>query len=403
MKKSRIYHNTVEFAENSHLFSVKNIVIGGFSMSRRGENIYHRKDGRWEGRYIKYHSPIEKTVYGYVYAASYKEVKEKLLQAKKSIEQSKLLANDFIFGEIATQWLNRKRVTVKHSTITLYENKITNYILPYFKKQRISTISTVMLQSFIDCLLTGQFVSKNKKLSAKTISDILTILKSILRYAEQLGCILSCNLSILKMKYETKEIKVLSQEEQVLVNKKLIYSTDYTSLGILLSLYTGIRIGELCSLTTNDIDISQSKLRIWRTLQRMQYDCSNGNKTVLKFTEPKSKKSVREIPLPSFIVNKIKEIEYSDGVFLLSGTNTPVEPRTMENRYNRFMEELNIYGTSFHTLRHTFATRCVEAQFDTKTLSEILGHATVGLTLNRYVHPSFDLKVENMNKIVFAV
>ena len=228
MKKSRIYHNTVEFTENSHLFSVKNIVIGGFSMSRRGENIYHRKDGRWEGRYIKYHSPIEKTVYGYVYAASYKEVKEKLLQAKKSIEQSKLLANDFIFGEIATQWLNRKRVTVKHSTITLYENKITNYILPYFKKQRISTISTVMLQSFIDCLLTGQFVSKNKKLSAKTISDILTILKSILRYAEQLGCILSCNLSILKMKYETKEIKVLSQEEQVLVNKQSIKLCNIT-------------------------------------------------------------------------------------------------------------------------------------------------------------------------------
>ena len=95
MKKSRIYHNTVEFTENSHLFSVKNIVIGGFSMSRRGENIYHRKDGRWEVRYIKYHSPIEKTVYGYVYAASYKEVKEKLLEQPESIERI-LTSNHFV-------------------------------------------------------------------------------------------------------------------------------------------------------------------------------------------------------------------------------------------------------------------------------------------------------------------
>lgn len=174
-------------------------------------------------------------------------------------------------------------------------------------------------------------------------------------------------------------------------------------MGILISLYTGIRIGELCSLTTHDVDISLSKLKIWRTLQRIQYSGDSHNKTMLRFTEPKSKKSIREIPLPDFIISKIKELEYTDGSFLLSGTTSPVEPRTMENRYNRFMDELDIHGTTFHTLRHTFATRCIEAHFDIKTLSEILGHANVNLTLNRYVHSSFDLKVENMNKITFNV
>ena len=368
-------------------------------MSRRGENIYHRKDGRWEGRYIKYRSLKNKTVYGYVYAKSYNEVKEKLIRAKNAIEKTFQTRNYFLFSEITTQWLNRKRATVKQSTITLYENKISNYLLPFFGKYIIEEITTFMLQNFVDELLCGQ--DTNKKLSNKTISDILTLFKSILNFAEETGCILKCNLSILKFKFESKEIKILSHDEQSMVNKKLFYSADYTAIGILISLYTGVRIGELCSLTTNDIDMSLSKLTVWRTLQRIQDKSVSNHKTVLKFTEPKSKKSVREIPLPNFIVDKLKELEYTDGTFLLSGTTNPVEPRTMENRYNRFMADLGIQGTTFHTLRHTFATRCIEAEFDIKTLSEILGHANVSLTLNRYVHSSFDLKTENMKKISF--
>ena len=63
------------------------------------------------------------------------------------------------------------------------------------------------------------------------------------------------------------------------------------------------------------------------------------------------------------------------------------------------MDECNIAGAHFHTLRHTFATRCVEAGFDIKTLSEILGHSSIGITLNQYVHPNLDLKRENMNRL----
>lgn len=373
-------------------------------MPRRGENIYHRKDGRWEGRYIKYHSPTRKSVYGYVYARSYSEVKSKLSKAKFDAEKEMTFhSHNFIFGEVAMQWLHRKADTVKLSTITLYENTIKNYIFPTFENRLVDTITTLMLENFILKLATEKSVSKKKKLSAKTISDIITILKSILRYAEQLGCVLTCNLSSLKIRSESKEIKVLTREEQILVNKKLLNSCNYTSLVILLSLYTGIRIGELCSLTTHDIDLKEGKLLIRRTLQRIQNKNSDGSKTLLTFTEPKTKKSIREIPLPCFIIEKIKEMDYPDGCYILSGTDNPVEPRTMENRYNRFMSELDIYGTTFHTLRHTFATRCVEADFDIKTLSEILGHSNVNITLNRYVHSSYELKVENMKKIIFAV
>ena len=300
-----------------------------------------------------------------------------------------------------TLWIKRKKATVKLSTITLYENKINNYILPAFRSYKVSDISTIMLQSFIENLLCS--FCNDRPLSNKTISDILAILKSILRYSEQSGCVLMCNLSVLKMKYESKEIRVLSLSEQHLVNRKLYYANDYTSFGILLSLYTGIRIGELCSLTTRDIDLSLSKLKIWRTLQRIQYKNSDGTKTILNFSEPKSKKSIREIPLPDFIVKKLRLLNYADGTFLLSGTFAPIEPRTMENRYNRFMEELNIYGTTFHSLRHTFATRSIESGFEVSSLSSILGHSSVNFTLNRYVHSSFELKVENMKKISFNI
>lgn len=383
------------------LFAVKNTVIGGLYMPRRGENIYHRKDGRWEGRYIKTRSPIDKTVYGYVYAQSYAEVKQKLIEAKKAFEERKPFSTDLEFNEVATLWIKRKKATVKLSTITLYENKINNYILPAFQSYKVSDISTIMLQSFIENLLCSFY--NDRPLSNKTISDILAILKSILRYSEQSGCVLMCNLSVLKMKYESKEIRVLSLSEQYLVNRKLYYANDYTSFGILLSLYTGIRIGELCSLTTRDIDLSLSKLKIWRTLQRIQYKNADGTKTILNFSEPKSKKSVREIPLPDFIMKKLRLLNYADGTFLLSGTFAPIEPRTMENRYNRFMEELNIYGTTFHSLRHTFATRSIESGFEVSSLSSILGHSSVNFTLNRYVHSSFELKVENMKKISFNI
>ena len=372
-------------------------------MPRKGENIYHRKDGRWEGRYIKSRSINKKAVYGYVYANTYNEAKQKLLLARKSTLDNEIENCEFTFEQIVGYWLNKKRTSVKDSTFSRYETKIYNHILPSFSNYKISEITTLVLENYVLNLSIKTNVRNNTTFSSKTIADTVAILKSILKYAEQFNCVLHCNLNSLKVKTEIKEIKVLTREEQIQVNNQLAQAESYTAIGILLSLYTGIRIGELCSLTIDDIDTLTNKLHIWRTLQRVPDKTSYATKTKLIFTEPKTKKSKRDIPLPYFVVEKIKDMQYSSGCFLLSGTKIPVEPRTLENRYNKFMSELNISETTFHTLRHTFATRCVEAHFDIKTLSDLLGHSSVNITLNRYVHSSYQLKVENMNKIEFAL
>lgn len=171
-------------------------------------------------------------------------------------------------------------------------------------------------------------------------------------------------------------------------------------VGVLLSLYTGIRVGELCALQWEDFDLAHSKLKIRKTMQRIQ-DLGNGSvsKTKIVITEPKSQCSIREIPLPLFIVDVAKKFASNPKAYILTGTDRYIEPRTMQNRFKSYVKECNVEPANFHVLRHTFATRCVEVGFEVKSLSEVLGHANVNITLNRYVHSSFELKHSNMNKL----
>lgn len=195
-------------------------------------------------------------------------------------------------------------------------------------------------------------------------------------------------------------MRVLSQSEQEILLKVLTDEMDRYKFGVLLSLYTGIRIGELCALQWEDFCISQSTLRIRKTMQCIQ-DLGNGSisKTKIVITEPKSQCSVRDIPLPSFIIDIAIPFISNSKSYILTGNDRYIEPRTMQNRFNRYVKESGIDDANFHALRHTFATRCVEVGFEIKSLSEVLGHANVNITLNRYVHSSFELKHSNMNKL----
>lgn len=220
-------------------------------------------------------------------------------------------------------------------------------------------------------------------LSQKTVCDITIIIKSILRYAETLGHSLSCNLESFSVKQPSGELRVLSHKEQAMINEFLLEQDDLTTLGILIALYTGVRIGELCALSIDDFDIDMKKVTISKTMQRLQNKQSNEkNRTYISITTPKTKNSIREIPIPDFIVERVLSLGYTSGSYILTGLpNKFVEPRTMENRFNRLMKKLSIEDVSFHTLRHTFATRCVEVGVDVKTLSETLGHSNVNITL----------------------
>lgn len=372
-------------------------------MSRKGENIYKRKDGRWEGRFIKQRTKNNKAVYGYVYGKSYSVVKEKLTKAKSTYifgtNNSDKLTMNMNFQDITKLWLANKRNIIKSSTFNRYKNLLNNNILPFTGKKFTSDISTAELQDYIHFLSTNGRIDSKGGLSAKTISDIICIIKSILNYSESLGYNHCCALKYIGFRTEKKEMRVLNRSEQQRLTEYFINDIDNTKAGVLLSLYTGIRIGELCALKAKDFDFLNKKLNIRQTLQRIQKGQCDENKTYISITEPKSTASIREIPLPDFICEIFSAMKLRSNEFVLSGTLVPIEPRTMENRYNRIMKNLGITGATFHTLRHTFATRSIEVGFDIKSLSEILGHSSVNITLNRYVHSSFELKTENMKKL----
>ena len=176
---------------------------------------------------------------------------------------------------------------------------------------------------------------------------------------------------------------------------------DLFKFGTLFALYTGIRIGELCALQWEDVSLQSATLKVQKTLQRIQ-DTTKGasSKTKIVITEPKSKCSIRDIPIPKFLVEIARHFSDSPKAYILTGDKLKyTEPRTVQNHFKKYIDSCGIERANFHALRHTFATRCIELGFEIKSLSEILGHANVNITLNRYVHSSFDLKSANMNKL----
>ena len=372
-------------------------------MPKKGENIYKRKDGRWEGRYIRCYDENGKAKYGYIYGKTYSETKQKLILKKSHTDkQFENLSNSTtLYNEILDSWLQSVRINVKESTYARYSHLIDTHIRTHLGQYQITKISTQLVERFIKNQLSNGRLKDGSALSSKTIIDILTIVKSSMEYAKYNNFNVICNLSKLTVKKKDREIRVLNLSEQKALLNVLLHDMDLYKFGVMLSLYTGIRVGELCALQWEDISLSNSVLKVRKTMQRIQ-DTNVGatTKTKIIITEPKSQCSIRDIPLPPFIVDIAKQFAGTPKAFILSGEKKKyIEPRTMQNRFKALVKESKIDNANFHSLRHTFATRCVEIGFEIKSLSEILGHANVNITLNRYVHSSFDLKYSNMNKL----
>ena len=372
-------------------------------MSKKGENIYKRKDGRWEGRYIKFYDGLGKAKYGYLYGKTYGEVKAKLQDVQVQLKSGTLPENKKItlYADVLAAWLQSVRINVKESTYMRYKQMISTQILPELGKYPISKMSSQLLERFVEDKLTKGRLDGKGGLSPKTVTDIITIIKSSMEYASYTGLSVTCNLSKLSVKKKEKEMRVLSTEEQKKLTSVLLCEMDLYKLGVLISLYTGIRIGELCALKWENLNLNCKILKVRETMQRIQCpEVTETAKTKIVITEPKSKCSIRDIPLPDFLVEIIKQFQSVPKAYVLTGDrNKYIEPRTMQNRFQRYVEQSEIDSANYHSLRHTFATRCVEVGFEIKSLSEILGHANVNITLNRYVHSSFELKSNNMNKL----
>jgi len=362
-------------------------------MARRGENIYKRKDGRWEGRYKCGFDKTGRTKYRSVYAKTYSEVKTKLLDLKKSQEHFQP-SGHLTVENLFTEWLSAVRLKVKESTYANYCMKIEKHLLPAFGKVYYEKLHSRMIHSFMEQKLsTG--------LSAKYVSDIVVVFKSMAKYMSREYGYQNPLANVILPKKEKKEMRMLSDSEQKTMCSKAMREINSTNLGFLLSYYVGLRVGEICGLRWDDIDFEKRILTVNRTVQRIT-EKSNGKSTRLYIGSPKSKSSARSIPLPSFMVTLLQEYRKDDSFYLLSGTQAPVEPRTMQYRFASFLKRAELPSINYHALRHMFATNCVKLGFDAKTLSELLGHSSVETTLNRYVHSSMERKAACMELIVAA-
>lgn len=365
-------------------------------MPRRGENIFKRKDGRWEARYVKEITADNHKKYGSVYANTYTEVKakrKKVLDEKTKI--NKIVNNENV-GYFIIQWLELNKIRLKLSTYAKYHNTINNYLLPFFNEIKIKNLDNKTIELFTTKLLEEGKIGN--PLSPKTVKDILILLKEIIKYIE-IDCNINLNIQIIYPKILKKENHVLTKEQFINLNQVLLDNIDDCKFGVLIAMATGIRIGELCALKWKNISLSDSYIFIEKTMQRIKNLNSESPKTIIIEESPKSSTSNRKIPIPENLLSLFYKFKKSDECYLLTGqANKFIEPRLLERKFSKYIKLAGIEKANFHMLRHTFATMCIEEGFEIKCLSEILGHSGSQITLDRYVHSSFTLKKNWINK-----
>lgn len=369
-------------------------------MPKRGENIRKRKDGRWEGRYIKcYSSDTHRPKYASVYGKTYREAKQKLINAKQNCQPIQNFPSKpvLFYSEVIDSWLKSRCSSLKPSTISKYYHLFQNHIIPQLGHLKTTQLNEGVLSEFIAV----KSNTSQPQLSKSTLHSLLYLLNATVAYGASLGLMTNFSIHRPACGVNPKPVHILSPAEEDALEKYLAAHMTQSGLGILFSLYCGLRLGEVCGLKWEDIDFTVPSVAVRRTVQRLQkIDIDQHNKTILYVGQPKSISSQRMIPLPEFFVPILKQFysPHSVHAYILSGSETtPKEPRTYQYYFKKVLTCSGICPTNYHALRHTFATNCVNLGFDIKSLSEILGHSTVSMTLNKYVHPTMSQKQMQMN------
>ena len=325
-------------------------------MSNTGENIYERRDGRWEGRYICGRKPDGRAQYVSVYGRSCSDVRNKIRErllacapesAPRSTGASVLTVNQLFESFLS-------HADVKPSTYARYKTVIDLHILPKLGKRRVAGLTAKELSGYLAEKRKCGNLRTGGPLSEKSVRDLAVLLKSALRFAQKEFHIYTDALNMPLPSCKQKRVRVFSDQEVQLMAREIQDVSNQKNAGILLALCAGMRIGEICALKVSDIDFLAGTIDISRAVQRVQA----------------SKK-----------------------------TELPMEPRTLRYYFSGFLKRCNIRYRNFHVLRHTFATRCIETGMDVKSLSELLGHADVRTTLKLYVHPSLESKRRAIQKI----
>lgn len=301
------------------------------------------------------------------------------------------------FKSVVELWQADKQQFVKKSTFAAYSLLIANHLLPAFSEA--NDISEEDVQQFV-------FKKLNEGLSQKSVKDILIVLKMILRYGAKHNLMEHRQIEIrFPTERERQEVEVLSKANQRKIMEFVKSNFTFQNLGIYICLSAGLRIGEVCALTWNDIDAEQGVIYVNKTIQRIYLVGEIEKRTEVIIDTPKSKNSIREIPMTKELLRMVKPLKkvVNSSFFVLTNSAAPTEPRTYRNYYKRLMKQLDIPALKFHGLRHSFATRCIESNCDYKTVSVLLGHSNISTTLNLYVHPNMEQKKRCIEQMLKAI
>lgn len=363
-------------------------------MSRRGENIYKRKDGRYEGRYVIGKTEAGRTRFGYVYGRQYAQVRGELIRRKADRQQNcgvRAVCGVSVEGYMERWLFGEMRAHLKPSSFQTYERLFRLHIRPALGPLDVTALTSADVYGLLTAL-------SARGLSLTTQKTVLRLLSAAMKSAAEEELILKNPCARVRLRASAQDQRVLTDAEQRTMKAALLGSQDAAAL---LALYTGMRLGEICALSWADIDFEQRTLCVRRTVQRIASSQSGGPKTRLVITEPKSAASRRMLPVPDFILMQLSALRaQSDSPYVFGRGERAADPRTIQRRFARAAQQLSLAGVHFHTARHTFATRMLETGADVKTVSTLLGHSSAKTTLDFYAHSLIDAQRRAMDAMV---
>lgn len=405
-------------------------------MAKRRANgegsIFKRKDGLWAAQYTD-NIGKKRTLYGKTQQIVKDKLKEAIRQSDNGIQMDKA---KITFVDWFAEWLEVYiKPTVKMSTYQNYYITFRDHIEPRFKGVLLKDLRGDILQKFFNEKAVGGRIDQridlktgNKKtveggLHVGTLHKIRRLMVSAINQAIENGIVTKNVARNVKLPpYRAKQKKVLTVEEQKRFEKVLLNSDIPVAFALYLDLYTGLRVGEILALKNSDIDLENKELHVRRALNRVSIPGTG--KTKLVIDTPKTEKSIRAVPLVDKLIEPLREFMLSqaeqrealreiwereappdkrtfinEDYLFFASYGKPHESSTLDRVLRNLEKCADVEGLSLHSLRHTFATRCLEAGFDVKSLADILGHSNTKTTLNIYAHALPDLKRTNMNKL----
>lgn len=379
-------------------------------MPRKGENIYKRKDGRWEGRIREPGVGKDNRGYKSFYGKTYKEVRGKMEDYRKKPVPER--GDCLKMHEAAGLWLRERSPFWKPTTYEVYRQISEKYIVPGLGDVKVREIGDEVMERFQG----GLKSAGGRKLSNNYQYYICSVVQRILLYARKRYDSVIRIPALPVAKAKKSGITAPGDQALSVLEKHLLENMEQdTCLGIAIALYTGMRIGELCALRWEDIDMEEGVINVKSNMQRVKKFDGQKTKTEIITLAPKTADSVRAIPISPVLYQLLQKhrlklyggkvpgsaggIGVNRNGFVLTGVRKEwMDPRTLQYRFKRILRKCGISYFNFHKLRHAFATKCIAMGFDTKSLSEILGHSCIQVTLSLYVHPTIQQKKRLMEQ-----